>query len=344
MLDFNSLTSFQKGTYIFQHLQAAFSLIGVLGNILVICVFSRRSLKKYSYSFYSKAMAISDIVVLCHSFRHWARFMYNADIDLVSPFLCAINEYQPYVTVCLSLWILMLISIDRLATVVYPNRLKIIKERWCQAALVALVTIVNLLIFLEMPLNYTIVTIPQPGNSSIQMCVPPPEIGKISSWFLFVNIFVMAIIVNNILNLRMIIFIVRSRKKVATSLGINNISNTAVRDRKFARTTIGLNLSSFVLKMPICIGLLAAHYLNIEPEIIQMIFTINLMLATTDNAICIFVYLSLNSVFYDEFMEMFGLKRIKSILSSGKSSRRLIAPQSNNNSQNKNNHIRSTKY
>lgn len=340
MLDFNTLNGYQKATYVFQHLQAFVSLLGVIGNLLIICVFCRRSLRKYSYSFYSKAMAVSDIIVVSHSFRHWARFMFDADIDLVAPFLCSINEYQPYVTVGLSLWILFLISIDRLVTIVYPNRFKLLKQRWCQALLVVAVTIINMAIFIEMPLNYSIVSIPDPAtNTTGWACVPTPEIGKISSWLLLINLFLMAIVINNCLNLKMLVYLVKSRRKVSMSMGGGGGGgakggNSAARDRKFAISTIGLNLCSFVLKLPICVGLLAANYLDIDPLIIQMIFTINVMLATTDNCVSFVINMTLNSVFYDEFMAMLGINRLRSILAStsgggGNSSRRLTLASTN---------------
>lgn len=110
--------------------------------------------------------------------------------------------------------------------------------------------------------------------------------------------------------------------------------NTATRDRKFAMSTIGLNVCSFVLKLPICVGLLAANYLDIDPLVIQMIFTMNVMLATADNCVSFVINMTLNSVFYDEFMAMFGIKRLRTILSSnsgvggaisgGESSQRLM--------------------
>lgn len=340
MLDYNQLSRYGKVTYIFQHLQAFVSLIGIVGNILIISVFCRRGLRKYSYSFYSKAMAVSDMVVLSHSFRHWARFMFNADIDLVAPFFCTINEYQPYVTVTLSLWILMLISIDRLVTIVYPNRFKLLKQRSCQAVLVVLVTLINLVIFIEMPLNYSIVGLPQPDNQTLQMCVLPAEIGRISSWLLLSNLFLTAIVINNILNLKILVYIVRSRRKVSFKLssmqaGRNRRSLTSSRDRKFATSTIGLNVCSFILKLPICVGLLAANYLDsVDPEIIGMVFTVNVMLATTDNAVSFGVNMTLNSVFYDEFSAMMGIRKLRNLWNStsgqNHQSRRLTLESSNN--------------
>lgn len=345
MLDYKQLNTYGKVTYIFQHLQAFVSLVGIVGNILIISVFCRRGLRKYSYSFYSKAMAVSDMVVLSHSFRHWARFMFNADIDLVAPFFCTIDEYQPYVTVTLSLWILMLISIDRLVTIVYPNRFKLLKQRSCQAVLVVLVTLINLLIFIEMPLNYSIVSVPQPDNQTVQMCVLPAEIGRISSWLLLSNLFLTAIVINNILNLKILVYIVRSRRKVSfkmssmqTTARGNRHSVTSSRDRKFATSTIGLNVCSFILKLPICVGLLAANYLDsVDPEIIGMVFTVNVMLATTDNAVSFGVNMTLNSVFYDEFCAMMGVRKLRNLWNSTSAgtgrnhhSRRLTLESSNN--------------
>ena len=133
LLNYYSLNYYQQLTYIFQNLQIVVAAIGIVGNVLNFVVFMRKRFSNFSFSFYSKIMVVTDIIVLLHSFRHWAAFMFDdGNIDLVAQFFCTIDEYQPYVTSFISLWLLSLISVDRLITIAYPNRFNVIKKKWFQ--------------------------------------------------------------------------------------------------------------------------------------------------------------------------------------------------------------------
>ena len=102
-------------------------------------------------------MAFSDIVILLHSYRRLAAFVFGSDLDVVSTFFCKIDEYTADVAAIFSLWMLTLISFDRLFTVVYPNRFLLIKKRQFQALIVALILVYSLAVNLTLPINYQIV-------------------------------------------------------------------------------------------------------------------------------------------------------------------------------------------
>lgn len=148
MPNFNDLSIYLKVNYAFSNIQFVIGIIGLISNILVICVFSRKSLRKYSYTFYCRTKAASDIIVLLFTFRNWANFIMDANLDVVSPFFCILNQFFPYSWGCFSLIVLGIISIDRFLIVIYPNRFKLIKEKWFQLALLLLVFIWSFFRFL----------------------------------------------------------------------------------------------------------------------------------------------------------------------------------------------------
>ena len=132
VLNYYNLNTLQQLNYIFQNIQVLVGIFGIIGNVLNITVFMRKRFKNLSFSFYNIVLGVIDIIVLLHTFRHWAAFMFDADIDLVSQFFCTIDEYQPLIASHCSLLVLTLISVDRLITIAYPNRLNVIKKKWFQ--------------------------------------------------------------------------------------------------------------------------------------------------------------------------------------------------------------------
>ena len=315
MVDFNQLSNYKKVSFVFQQLQFVISFFGIVSNILIICVFCRRGLRKYSYSFYSQAMAVGDIIIQIHTYRKWAKAVFNADLELVSPIFCAIDEFQAFVGGSSSMWILLLISIDRLVTIVYPNHLKILKKRWVQSLLVAAVVVINICLRIPLPIYYRIISIPS-GPGFVQMCSLPSNISSINSWLTLANTFSIAFVINTGLNLKILLFIARSRQRVAVNIGGQTNSNTSTRDRKFARATIGLCATGFFMRLPFAISLLVINNVQMNIEITQMIFLIGSTFNLANNGVSFAINMAFNSVFYEEFLVMIRVRKIRSVLNT----------------------------
>lgn len=305
------MNHYQKLNHIFQYFLALVGFTGILGNLLTFCVFRRQRLRKFSYSFYSRVMVCSDVIVLLHTFRHWAATIFNANIDLVASFLCTIDEYQPYVATFTSLWLLTLISIDRLVTIAFPTRFKFLKARWFQVTLVLVVIAYSFLVNILLPLNYRLDVANQTNSSSSSAqaaarCSISPEVASRQSWIYLVNILFLTLIANNIISLWMVFFIFLSRKKLTS---LSSRRQSTVRDKKFALSSIGLNMCSLVCKLPFSIGLLVASYVNLDPDLNDLIFTINIVVLDAENGAAFIVNILVNSIFYNEFLNMFGFKK-----------------------------------
>lgn len=298
MIDFNQLDSYRRVNYICQYIQALVGLIGVCGNLLTITVFSRKRLRKFSYSFYSKAMACSDILILAHSFRHWSKNILGADLDLINDFFCKIGEFQPYTASIASLWLLCLISFDRLITIVYPRKFHFFKLRSVQFILVTVVLIYSVLTNIQLPLFYHLESLNNSTNVTL-VCYFDSNVAKFHLWLILINIIVVNIFINNALNVRMIFYVFKSRRRVA-----NSTNSTSHRDRRFAISSISLNLCCLACKMPLTIGLLVLSYMDIDYDLYEMLFTICISISTIDNADSFFVNMIVNTSFYDEFMRM----------------------------------------
>ena len=309
MANYYSLNTFQQVTYIFNNIQLIEAIIGMIGNILVFIIFSRPTLKKHSYSFYCRVMAISDIGLLMIYFKSWASYVLDANLDTVSPFFCSISQYLPNFFGGLSITMLTLIALDRMITIVYSNQFGFIKKQWFQWLMVFICIVYNASVNLLPPLNNHIVEIGQNTNStqSIKMCTLDTNLTVIQMWILLGNFLLYNIIINNVLNLKMIWFIVSSRRKVTRSLSV--LSNSSTRDRKFAATSIGLNLACMVLKLPFAIFFLVINHIVIGFDLqiaIQMIvFTISAL----DNQFSFLVNFFVNSIFHDEFLALFRINK-----------------------------------
>ena len=312
MVDYQSMSYYQKLTFIFSNIQFVVAIIGIIGGILNICVFSRNAVKSFSFSFYMKAMSCCDIITLIHSIRYWIAFVLGLNLDTVSTFFFKIGIYQPYVASCVALWLINVISLDRLATVVYSNNQKfqIFKKKWFKVSILLILIVCSLLLNIIQPLKNEIISIPY---STIQICIMSPDSTAITSYIVLVNTMVSIIIVNPLLNIKIIVYVFQTRKKVSANMNSFVRTSTAVKDRRFVINAVAINSSCFIFKIGFMICMFVITYGSIKSDLVQLLFTIGFTLSIIDNALTFFINLIVNPTFYDEFLCMIRLKKQQAV-------------------------------
>lgn len=138
---------------VIQHIAGVVSLLGVAGNTLVFGLFSRPALRKHTYSFYCQAKSISDTLLLLDAVNNWFTTLAMVSIASQSQLLCTIVTYSRHVANTTGVCLLVVISLDRLLTVVYPNRFPIVKKRTFQFSLVLGVVAYSFLVNIIVPFN-----------------------------------------------------------------------------------------------------------------------------------------------------------------------------------------------
>lgn len=128
------------------------------------------------------------------------------------------------------------------------------------------------------------------------------------------NLIVASALINNLINIKMITHIYHTRRKHNSLKEPESKRRAAVRDRNFAFTAIGLNLTCFIVRLPFAIALISCAYLNLKPAQVNMIFTILLTLALVDTSGMFFINMCVNQLFRQVFLEMIGVRAPGSVL------------------------------
>ena len=295
--------------FIFEYILLVIGIIGVIGNVFVIIVFSRKPLRKYAYSFYCLIMAISDICFLTYAFKDWTRYIYDVKLELVGTVVCKLLFLLPGYFDDFSAHLLTIISIDRMISIVYPKRFMVIKKRWFQCLIVAIVSLLVLSRHLIIPIYANITEVNQTNSSQTNRdCATEPWILKFDTIITISIYLIENIILNNWLNIKTIRHIMASRKRVMNGNSNTKNSSLSSRDRKFAVCSISLNLVSMITKLPFFIAFL---YFNLALKDIRLVLKITGTITFIENGFSFFINMYVNSLFYEEFLRLFGF--IKSI-------------------------------
>ena len=302
MSNFSVINRYEKVLSVFQNIQALIGIIGITCNCLAICVFKRKRLKTKTYSSYWIVIALFETLILLHTFRHWAKYILKVDIDLISPFFCRFNEYQPYVfgTVCILLK--CIITLDRFFVIVYPNRFAILRKRSFQAALISLIIAFSLLVNISLPLNYRLIV-----RNETLTCHIPIDAFKLHSTLVLSIVLCVNVIINPILDFKIIYHIVTSR------LNARRRNKVTVVDRQFAISAITINILSLIIRLPFLIGNLFSARFHNEPDKMELIFTVCLTISLVQIIDIFLVNLIVNSLFRQEFMSMIRFNKFSNI-------------------------------
>ena len=304
MLNYYSLNYYQQISYIFLNIQLATTFIAIAGNILVFIIFSRSAFKKYAYSFYFRVMAVSDTLVFYRTTKNWVAFFVGTNLDVLSQWTCTFDNFISLTSISLSINLLFLIALDRMLTIVYPNRFQIIKKRWFQVILVAIAFLIALGENIIIPINVSIITIFKATNSTpaVQVCTMANVLISALGLTFVVKFVILNLIVINIINIKMIRFIIKSRSHITHS------RRTSHRDRKFAITAIGLNLFCSILKLPSAVLTVVLYFIStgLNQDQVTAINNISSSISYLDNGFSFFVNMALSSIFYREFLKLFS--------------------------------------
>jgi hypothetical protein len=117
-------------TIVYKYICLTIFVIGVIGNLLSVLVFSRSSLRRRSCAVYFLALAITDIASLCASFIDTVLPSYNnVTLTAKSLFICKLNPLMVYFTTDLSNFLLAIASIDRAVSIQCP----LSSKKFCRA-------------------------------------------------------------------------------------------------------------------------------------------------------------------------------------------------------------------
>lgn len=289
---------YHRSNSVSKNIQALISLVGITCNILSILVFERQKLKKFSYSIYWKTMSIFDSLILLNIIRHWIRDFLEVDIDLISPSFCRFSVYLSYVAGAISMCLESLIIFDRFFIIVYPHRFKIIKQRRFQITAISLSIVYCFLINVNLPLNYRL-----DESTGTLTCHVPLRVIKLQMLVVLLHVLVSNVIINPILDIKIIYRIISTRGNVNKRL--NRLSSS---DWQFAVSAIGLNMNSLFFKLVFMLCNLLPIFFKLENEQIEMNFSIGLCVMLIERVDIFFINMIVNSTFREEFLSMFGIK------------------------------------
>ena len=287
-------------TFIIADIEAAIIVIGLIGNVITIIIFSRKVFRSNSISTYCIALAIFELGTIIELIADVYCLTQNKNIFDQSDPIC--KFYYSFYTWLASIqpWIIVAFSLDKLLSM-RVNSPAILKKKWFQWSIVTGIVLFSIGLYIYVPIYIRIREV-LPGLS---LC----DVTSIGFFNIHIILFIfetclvpfLFMIITSIL---IILLLIKSRNSVAQNSQVSRDRKS--RDRKYAISSISFNLSFIVLKLPLSICYINLAYFSLYDPIF---FNIVFFLYSLNMSMSFFIHILSNSIFRREFLVFFRLSK-----------------------------------
>lgn len=222
-----------------------FSLIGVIGNSLLLIAYCGKNLRKLPVSVYYRWICLINILVL---------FNMGADVilsehNLNSPVRCKIWALLLYSLGPTSIWTEVVVSLDRLVNIIYPKRFRIFSQRVFQIPTILIILAANLSLYSYVIFSTIVIYSDNFADNSTNLTNICLAGDKVTSWIDFGNVTIQFSVML-VISLILITSVWKSRRRLRDHMPEKRHHTNSIRDLKFAVTTLSLNFVFLLTNAP----------------------------------------------------------------------------------------------
>lgn len=281
-------------------IEVAVISIGLVGNLLTIIVFLRKTFRNNSISTYCISLAIVESFTLIQLIDDIRYLRYNVNLSNQIEVFCKLLYTNGMLLTSIPPWIMVAFSLDKLLSM-RTRQIAILKKKWFQLSLVAAIVIFKIAFYIYIPILIRLGEI-----------FPSYFICDLSTISFFKVHMILAI-----LETYTIPFIIMMASSILTIWklfksrhSVKRIGKLATerksRDHKYAISSIVLNAIFIVLKTPATIFFSLSAFYSYYNE---NFYSISLFFLYLNMSLGFFVHFMTNSLFRREFWSLFRFSR-----------------------------------
>ena len=285
-------------------------IMGSIGNVFSFIIFSRDKFRKTSFSLYFRVLAFSDSFTLLYIINDIPNVLYGQDLQNRSHFWCKTFRYWLYAIAPVSGWLLVVISLDRMLSIIRPNKFLFLKKKQTQATICCLTLAYNLIFYIPL-IVFKDYQAQENLNSSnlteiVYECVDLEE-QNIVNWLDLLNSTILPFLIMVLCTSVTVRRLFKSRSKTTAEAKPN--TKLKQRDTKFAITSVGLNLFFFIFNLPVCVYMVLASFIFFDDVDSKLIFCAVLITYYLNFGVVFYVNILTNSIFRNELLVILGLRK-----------------------------------
>ena len=240
---------------ILDHIFAVICLLGLIQNILLFLVLSRRKFQTTIFSTYFRYLCLIDSLTLIGRIDYFLLTNGLDNFRYISSITCKIAFFVIYLLPSSHGWIIFYIAFDRFLSISMPNRFLFRKKSKFQYTLCMITLFYNMVFYI--PLLFTTESKLNQTNTN-RIVYDCRNQSQLVNSIDIINATVLPFILMLISNILSVRTIFKSRQKGNYSTKIKK------KDTRFAITSISLNISFLFLNIPLSIYLTLENVFNLQ--------------------------------------------------------------------------------
>ena len=281
----------------------AMLLTGLIGNVLIVLVYSRPKFKNSPSTGYLKIVAISDLLSIMTILPYGVAIAGITFLN-INQLTCKIFTFFSYFFPTISSWILTLLNIERMISIKY-SRVKMLNKKSSQIIFLFIIFSWNLIYYaFHSPyLNlFSYTTYENTSNETTIYCdLEDPDAQVIFAWADLINYTLLPFLVMFLCSVLIIKSIYEARKKFFLNSKKKD-SKKIKKDVQFSSLILFLNLAFFLYNLPICLY----SFFALSGDLLYWTLDCIFYLQYISN---IFIYTLFNKQFQQELFILFRLKK-----------------------------------
>ena len=311
---FRSEEELRAGVLIWQIVSPILLVCGTLGNVLSVIVLSRKNMIQSVSSTYLRGLSLADLSALWVGLlRQWIRYL-GFEIRTTANWVCKMHWWFIYVTLDTSVWLLVMVTVERLVTTFKPitNRILCTKKR-AQVAIGAIVVtalVINCHLLYGMELKVS----ESEGGMEVYTCGPSEDYVDffVHVWNYF-DLCIFSLLPFSILlpcNMGIIYKVISNNRKIKTQVVPLNSTVTDNKIKSMSKLLLTLNFVFIATTAPVCVYLIGEPYWIPKevPRDIQLEdpwWAVVNMLMYTNNTVNFLMYCVSGSKFRKELISLY---------------------------------------
>ena len=270
--------------------------LGLIGNILTYIIFGRKRLKNISVSIFFRYMSVTNSLCLIQYMQHYLKYNDIINLRTLSFLSCKISYFCILFLGPTSAWVLCYVSIERFITIQYPRKSLIIKKKFFQRSIIFTILVISFVVY--SPYLFFLETITPNDGKNKTFCKCVNQIYDILTFIDFAYSTLIPFLIMFIFSLLIIYSFIKSKNRIAVLFASVDRKRVS-RDRKFCITILILNFIFLILNCPDAL----MNYIDYDEDDILPILSNALFY--TYFAIDFLIYIFVNSIFRNEFLDCF---------------------------------------
>ncbi len=271
--------------------------MGFIGNILSLLIFRHNKFKRTIFGVYFPILNICNTLTIPYAIIDFLAYQYDIVINNMSIFLCKSTLYFIYSMAPVAGYIIVIVGLDRLITISYPNKFLIRNSKKFQYGICFVFLIYNLAFYTPLIIYSDYESVFDNETNLTSYICNQNDNGLVYRMDFF-NSTIIPFVLMIFSTGWTVVVLCKSRKKSHKTIN--------KRDLRFSLTAIFMDICFLVLNLPIVLYLFLSVYIEMDSRFSKFLYVVTSTFYYMNFGVMFYINCFVNNLFLEELKSLYS--------------------------------------